>query len=211
LPRHLGHVLAGVLAAGEEQRDARPVCELGDDAGREDPGAARLACRRLPVDLSAQGEYPHRGVVVVQQPALRHLSDELPVHGRQFLRCLVHDFPCVAAGSGMPRFPCSRSRRLNGSPLPHFSNATMLAAVASYFCSPTPGGALATNTSPHRLQRNASNSWMVAESGARPTTCTSSRGLPSPYTLPCLPVGQHGHVSPGFSDSCGTPIRSAPM
>ena len=42
----------------------------------------------------------------------------------------------------------------------------MLAAVASYFSSPTPSGGLAVNTSPHRLQRSFSNSYTVAAIGA---------------------------------------------
>ncbi|MGH7105134.1 MAG: hypothetical protein ACREFT_01340 [Acetobacteraceae bacterium] len=46
----------------------------------------------------------------------------------------------VAAGSGMRIAAWSRSRRLNGSPVPYFSSPTMLVALASYFSVPTPGG-----------------------------------------------------------------------
>src|ERR1035438_4680330 len=54
---------------------------------------------------------------------------------------------CVATGSGMPRLfsrPCSL---YHGTPLPYRSRAIMLAAVSSYFFSPTPSGAAAVNTS----------------------------------------------------------------
>ena len=60
----------------------------------------------------------------------------------------------VEAGRGIPRFPCRPSRRLNGSPLPYFSRAIMLPAVASYFSLATPSGAAAVNTLPHRWQRS---------------------------------------------------------
>ncbi|HXL18050.1 MAG TPA: transposase, partial [Streptosporangiaceae bacterium] len=40
---------------------------------------------------------------------------------------------CVEAGRGISRYPCRPSRRLNGSPLPYFNSAIMLAAVKSYF------------------------------------------------------------------------------
>ena len=48
----------------------------------------------------------------------------------------------VEAGSGTPRSPCRPSRRLNGIPLPYFSSPIMLPAVASYFRSPAPSGAI---------------------------------------------------------------------
>ena len=44
----------------------------------------------------------------------------------------------------------------------------MLAAVASYFSSPTSAGASAVNTSPQRLQRNFSSSHTVASMGRLP-------------------------------------------
>ena len=63
---------------------------------------------------------------------------------------------CVVAGSGIPMPPCSFSIRLKGNPVPYFSRPTMPVAVSSYFWSPSPSGAGAVKTSPHRLQRNRS-------------------------------------------------------
>ena len=83
---------------------------------------------------------------------------------------------CVAAGSGIPRHPWSRSRRWKGSPLPYFSSAIMLALVSSYFSAPTPSGGSAVNTSVQRLHRNFSSSYTVAFSAAWPTTRTSTPG-----------------------------------
>ena len=71
---------------------------------------------------------------------------------------------------------CSFSILLNGKPAPYLSNPTMLAAVASYLSLPTPSGAGAVNTSPHRLQRSRSQAYTVAESGAIPVMRTSFAG-----------------------------------
>ena len=47
----------------------------------------------------------------------------------------------VEAGRGIPRSLAAPSSRLKGIPLPYFSRAIMLPAVASYFFAPTPSGA----------------------------------------------------------------------
>ena len=52
----------------------------------------------------------------------------------------------------------------------------MLAAVASYFAAPTPSGAAAVNTFPHRLQRSFCSSYTVACTGAWPTMRTRTPG-----------------------------------
>jgi hypothetical protein len=54
--------------------------------------------------------------------------------------------------------------------------AIMLAAVSSYFFSPTPSGAVAVKTSPHRLHRSFSNSYTVAAMGACPLIRTTTPG-----------------------------------
>jgi len=86
----------------------------------------------------------------------------------------------VEAGSGISRFSCSPCRRWKGNPLPYFSSAIMLAAVASYFSVPTPAGASAVYTSPHRLQRSFASSYTVAVKGACPTTRISTAGVVKP-------------------------------
>jgi hypothetical protein len=55
----------------------------------------------------------------------------------------------------------------------------MLAAVSSYFSSPTLAGAGAVKTSPQRLQRRRSHSYSDDCSGATPTTRTSVAGSAS--------------------------------
>src|SRR5260370_37156666 len=60
----------------------------------------------------------------------------------------------VATGNGMPRLLSRPCNRYHGTQLPYRSRAIMLAAVSSYFFSPTPSGAAAVYTSPHRLHRN---------------------------------------------------------
>src|ERR1017187_398878 len=115
---------------------------------------------------------------------------------------------CVAIGSGMPRLfsrPCSL---YHGTPLPYRSRAIMLAAVSSYFFSPTPSGAAAVNTSPHRLHRNFSNSYTVAAMGACPLIRTSTPGSRCGYTLPRHRASGHG--LPAFNDACGTATLRAP-
>ncbi len=52
----------------------------------------------------------------------------------------------------------------------------MAAVVSSYFSSPTPSGAFAVNTFPHRLHRSLSTSYTVALSGDIPRTRTSTPG-----------------------------------
>jgi hypothetical protein len=79
---------------------------------------------------------------------------------------------------------CSFSTRKNGIPAPYLSRPIMLDALSSYFSWPTPSGASALNTSPHRLQRICSHSYTVADSGAIPVTRTSTAGVASGYTLP---------------------------
>src|ERR1035441_5766333 len=54
------------------------------------------------------------------------------------------------------------TNRLNGIPLPYFSCATILPTVSSYLSAPTPSGASAVNTCPHRLHLNRSSSYTVA-------------------------------------------------
>ena len=85
---------------------------------------------------------------------------------------------------------CSFSMRLNGRPAPYFSNPTMLVAVASYLSLPTPAGAGAVNTSPHRLQRSRSQAYTVAESGAMPVMRTSFAGSLCGYSFPLVQPGQ---------------------
>ena len=61
----------------------------------------------------------------------------------------------VEAGRRIPRLPC---RRLDGSPLPYFSRAIMLPAVALYFAEPTPSGAWAVNWQARRSLSQSSPS-----------------------------------------------------
>src|ERR1039458_6710658 len=86
--------------------------------------------------------------------------------------------------------------------------AVMLAADSSYFWSPTPSGAAAVNTFPHRLHRSFSNSYTVAAMGACPWIRTNTPGSRCRYTLPSQAVS--GHASPAFKDACGTLTFCAP-
>src|ERR1035438_7613432 len=80
--------------------------------------------------------------------------------------------------------------------------AIMLAADSSYFWSPTPSGAAAVNTFPHRLHRSFSNSYTVAAMGAYPLIRTNTPGSRWRYTLPSQAVS--GHAPPAFNDARGT-------
>jgi hypothetical protein len=115
---------------------------------------------------------------------------------------------CVAAGKGMPIPACSVSIRWNGSPVPYFNKATMLVAVASYFSSPTPSGAGAVYTSPHRLQRSPSQAYTVAIKGAMPVILTSLDGSLWGYSFPLVQPGQLCAVC---NDGCRTDTRRAPV
>src|SRR5712691_10476366 len=114
---------------------------------------------------------------------------------------------CVEAGNGIPRFSCSPSSRWNGTPLPYFRIATMLADVSSYLSSPTPSGAGASNTSWHRLQRILSSPYTVAWMGACPTILTRTAGSFSGYSFPFPHSVQR---SPLFSVGCATFTFRAP-
>src|ERR1017187_5043108 len=86
--------------------------------------------------------------------------------------------------------------------------AIMIAADSSYFWSPTPSGAAAVHTFPHRLHRSFSNSYTVAAMGAYPLIRTNTPGSRWRYTLPSQAVS--GHASPAFNDACGTLTFCAP-
>ncbi len=84
-------VLARVVAAGEEERDAM-VVPRRDDAGGEDAGAVRRGLGGL-VDLSAQGEHPHAGVVVVQHVTVGRLDEQFVEGGLEHRRRVGEDLP----------------------------------------------------------------------------------------------------------------------
>ena len=88
---------------------------------------------------------------------------------------------CVEGGRGIPRFFCNTPSRLKGRPLPYFSRAIMLPALASYFFWPTPSGASAVNTSPQQLHRSFWSSQTHACTGAcaREGTAQASPSAPS--------------------------------
>ena len=98
LREHLGQVLSGMLAAGEEERDPAPLAR-GHDARGEDPGALRAPSRaarqrpRLRQLLPSCSENLHRRVVVVQHLALRRLADQLLVGRLDHRGALLDDLP----------------------------------------------------------------------------------------------------------------------
>ncbi len=93
MTEHVSQVLAGVLPAGEEQRDPLPPSQR-HDARREDTLAFRFLVSvgfglRLPGDT----QDPHRRVVVVQHLALGRLPDQLLVDRLEHMGGLADDVP----------------------------------------------------------------------------------------------------------------------
>ena len=153
-----GQVLPGVPMSREEQRDP-VVPEDRDDSGGEHALAVGAIRVRRFAPMGRAGDRTFIAVSSLWRTwpwAAWRISSSWAGSIDAAKRATISH--CVAAGKGMPRLPWSRSRRLNGSPLPYLSSAIMLADSASYFSEPTSGGASAVKIVPHKWQRSFCNS-----------------------------------------------------
>lgn len=98
LRQHRGEVLAGMLPAGEEQRDGAPLARRHDARGKDALafGArrrSRLGSGRVRSVLPHLRQDLHAGVVVVDDVPLRGLPDQLLERGLDHSGRLLGDLP----------------------------------------------------------------------------------------------------------------------
>ncbi len=106
LGQDVGEILARVLAAGEEQGDVVAVAG-GDDPRGEHAGprvGLLVGGGRAPL-LGGEREHLHRGVVVVDDLALRRLPQELVPGGPELRQGVAHEFPLGGGGQRNPHRP----------------------------------------------------------------------------------------------------------
>ena len=119
------------------------------------PVRASSPRRRRPLVAPAgQDEHLHRGVVVVEDLALRRLPHVLLAGGHEPGQSLADQFPLRRGGQRTPKRPLQPLDPVARDAAAVLEQDPMVAAEASYFAAPTPSGAGAGKTSPHRLQRS---------------------------------------------------------
>src|SRR5438309_1163954 len=121
-----------MLTPSEVQRDVAARASRHDPAGEH----ARALVRWLAFHV----QHTHSGVVVMQHPALRRLTDQFLVRGLDRLRCFLDDLPLGGRWQRNAQLILQTFQAIKRNAAAVLELRNHRDAVSSYLSGPTPSG-----------------------------------------------------------------------